>query len=200
MPRIETSHKVARFISTLFVPPSFTLIVFAIFAFAFEHNPNVIAAGIIIPLIFGFIAPIALFLILRKQRKLVDQDASVKEERNLPYFIALIFYAAGFLLMIKYDINLISTAFSFCYISNTLITMVINRFWKISAHAMGAAGAMAAVGFAFGWLGLILFPIVFIVGWSRIKLKCHNFAQVAAGIILAALSVYLQMFFITKYF
>lgn len=200
MLRTENSHKVVRFISTLFVPPSFTLIVFTLFAFAFEHKPHLIAAGISIPLIFGFLAPISLFLILRKQGKLVDQDASVKEERNLPYFIALIFYVAGFLLMLKYDINLISIAFWFCYISNTLITIVINRFWKISAHAMGAAGAFAAVGFAFGLSGLILLPIVFIVGWSRIKLKCHNFAQVAAGIILAALSVYLQMFFITKYF
>ena len=42
---------------------------------------------------------------------------------------------------------------------------------------MGAAGPFAALVFAFGWIGLILLPIVILVGWSRIKLKCHSFSS-----------------------
>ncbi len=102
--------------------------------------------------------------------------------------------------MIKYDLNIISIAFWFCYISNTFITIIINKYWKISAHAMGAAGPFAAIIFSFGWIGFVMLPIVLLVGWSRIELKCHTLAQVVAGIILAFCSVYLQMFLITKYF
>ena len=103
-------------------------------------------------------------------------------------------------IMIKYDLNIISIAFWFCYISNTVITIFINKFWKISAHAMGAAGTFAAVVFAVGWIGMILLPIVILVGWARVELKCHSISQVLVGILLALFSVYIQMSLIVKYF
>lgn len=195
-----SSHKLARFISTLFVPPSFTIIIFTIFAFALESVPIKQGVTILTALVFGFIAPIVLFLILRNKGKLTDQDASIKEERTIPFLIAIIFYLIGLWVLIKYDLNIISIAFWFCYISNTIITIFINKFWKISAHAMGAAGPFAAVVFAFGWIGLFMLPIVLLVGWSRIKLKCHTLTQVIAGILLAFISVYIQMNLIVKYF
>ena len=195
-----SSHKLARIISTVFVPPSFTIIIFTIFAFQLEFESSKQVATILIALVFGFIAPIVLFLILRKKGKLTDQDASIKEERTIPFLIAIVFYFIGLMLMIKYQLNIISIAFWFCYISNTLITIFINRSWKISAHAMGAAGPFAAITFVFGWLGLMMLPIVILVGWARIELKCHTISQVVAGILLAFISVYLQMFLITKYF
>lgn len=195
-----SSHKLARFISTLFVPPSFTIIIFAIFAFVLESEPIKQGVTIFTALVFGFIAPIVLFLILRNKGKLTDQDASIKEERTIPFLIAIIFYLIGLWVLIKYDLNIISIAFWFCYISNTIITIFINKFWKISAHAMGAAGPFAAVVFAFGWIGLFMLPIVLLVGWSRIKLKCHTLTQVIAGILLAFISVYIQMNLIVKYF
>jgi hypothetical protein len=141
-----------------------------------------------------------LFLVLRKKGKLIDQDASIKEERTIPFLIAIIFYLIGLWIMIKFGLNIISIAFWFCYISNTIITIFINKFWKISAHAMGAAGAFAAVVFTFGWIGFILLPIVLLVGWSRIELKCHTMSQVIVGSLFAFFSVYLQMFLIAKYF
>ena len=196
----DFSHKFARFISTLFVPPVFTIIIFTIFALTLESENSKRIITILIALTFGFVAPIILFLILRKKGKLIDADASIKEERTVPFTIAVIFYIIALFLMIKFDLNIISIAFWFCYISNTLITIFINKYWKISAHAMGASGPFSAMFFAFGWLGLILLPIVVLVGWSRIKLKCHNFNQVAAGILLAFLSTYYQMVLITKYF
>lgn len=195
-----SAHKLARFISTLFVPPAFTIIIFSIFAFQLESELSKRVATVLIALVFGFIAPIALFLILRKKGKLADQDASIKEERTFPFIIAIGFYLIGLILMIKFELNIISIAFWFCYISNTLITIIINKFWKISAHAMGAAGPFAALVFAFGWIGIVLLPIVLLVGWARIKLKCHTISQVVAGILFAFISVYVQMYLIIKYF
>lgn len=196
----DYSHKFARLISTLFVPPSFTIIIFTIFAFTLESQSSKSIATILIAVFFGFIAPIALFFILRKKGKLLDQDASIKEERTFPFIIAIIFYLIGLILMIKLNLHIISIAFWFCYISNTLITIFINYYWKISAHSMGASGPFAALIVSFGIMGLILLPIVLLVGWSRIKLKCHSFSQVIAGIVLAFFSTYLQMSFIIKYF
>ena len=195
-----SSHKLARFVSTLFVPPSFTIIIFTIFAFTLESEQSQQIVTTLNALVFGFIAPIALFLILRKKGKLADQDASIKEERTFPFLIAIIFYLIGLWIMIKYDLNIISIAFWFCYISNTVITIFINRFWKISAHAMGAAGPFSAIVFVLGWVGIILLPIVILVGWARVELKCHTPSQVIIGVLLAFISVYIQMSLIVKYF
>lgn len=196
----NVAQKFARFFSTLFVPPSFTIIVYAIFAFTIETDQSNKLLTLFIPFIFGFIAPIVLFLILRKKGKLADQDASIKEERTFPFLIAVLFYSTGLYLMIKYNLHIISIAFWFCYISNTIITIIINKFWKISAHAMGAAGPFAALAFAFGLIGFVMLPIVLLVGWSRIELKCHTLSQVVAGMLLAFISVYVQMSLIVKYF
>lgn len=196
----STSNKFARFISTLFVPPSFTIIVYTLFTLTLETESLKKILTFIIPFIFGFVSPIALFLYLRKKGKLVDQDASIKEERTFPFLIAIIFYSIGLIMILKFNLNIISIAFWFCYISNTLITILINKYWKISAHAMGASGPFAAIIFSFGWIGFIMLPIVLLIGWSRIKLKCHTLSQVVIGVIFAFVSVYLQMYLITKYF
>jgi membrane-associated phospholipid phosphatase len=191
---------IARLISTLFVPPSFTIIVFTLFAFIFEIDPLKRLVTILVAFIFGFTAQIVLFLFFRRKGKIIDLDASVKEERTIPFLISVGFYFAGLIILIMFKVNIISIAFWFCYSSNTLITIVINKHWKISAHAMGAAGPLAAISYAFGPVTLFFAILILLVGWSRIQLKVHNFVQVLAGILFAFASTYLQILFVVKWF
>ena len=194
------SDKFARFISTLFVPPTFTIILFTVFAFTLESAllPRIIT--ILVAFIFGFFTQIILFLVFRKKGKIIDLDASVKEERTTPFLIAVGFYVLGLIILLVFKVNIITIAFWFCYISNTLLTILINKFWKISAHAMGAAGPLAAVTYVFGPLALLFSIIVLLIGWSRIQLKVHNFSQVFVGILFAFASTYLQILLVVKLF
>lgn len=193
-------NKVARIISTLFVPPSFTIIIFTFLAFYLETESIKIIVTLLVAYTLGFAAPIILFFILRNKKLIIDSDASIKEERTLPFSIAIIFYLIGLVIFIYFDVSIISIAFWICYISNTVITIFINRYWKISAHAMGAAGPFAALVFLFGLSAIYFLIVIVLIGWARIKLKCHTFGQVAAGTILAFVSTYVQVYFITKYF
>jgi len=192
--------KFARIISTIFVPPSFTIIIFTIFAIFLESEAVKKIVTTSVAFLFGFTAQIILFIIFRRRGKIVDLDASVKEERRAPFIISVGFYLVGLIILIIFKVHIISIAFWFCYISNTLVTILINKHWKISAHAMGAAGPLAAATYVFGPITLIFALLVFLVGWSRIKLKVHNIAQVIAGILLAFISTYLQIFIIVKLF
>jgi membrane-associated phospholipid phosphatase len=196
---MNKTDRLARIISTLFVPPSFTIIVFTLFAFFLESDSLKRVITIMVAFLFGFTAQIILFLLFRRKGKIIDLDASVKEERTTPFLISVGFYLAGLVILIIFRVHIISIAFWFCYISNTLVTILINRHWKISAHAMGAAGPLAAVTYVFGPIGLLFSLIVFLVGWSRIQLKVHNFAQVSAGILLAFTSTFLQIFVIVNW-
>jgi len=192
--------KLARIVSTVFVPPSFTIIIFTVFAFHLETNFTKILVTVLVALLFGFISPIVLFLHYRKKGKIVDIDASKKEERTVPMSISLIYFIIGFIILLFFEVSIISIAFWFCYISNTLIAIIINNKWKISAHAMGASGPIAAVTFVFGAITLIFLVITFLVGWSRIQLKCHTLEQVLAGGIFAFISTYFQIYLIVSYF
>ena len=165
-----------------------------------ETEPAQRYITILVALIFGFISPVVLFLYYRKKGKIVDLDASIKEERTVPMSISVIFFIVGLLLLITFNINIVSIAFWFCYISNTLIAIIINKNWKISAHTMGAAGPLAALFFLFGPVTLVFLVIVVLVGWSRIQLKCHSFSQVMAGGIFAFISTYIQIYLIVSYF
>lgn len=192
--------KLARVISTLFVPPSFTLIIFVLFAFHLETEQSKIIVTILVAALFGFIAPIILFISFRKKGLIVDLDASLKEERTIPMTISLSFYIMGLIILIIFKVHIISIAFWFCYISNTFITILINKHWKISAHTMGAAGPLAAILFVFGPIALLFIIIPILVGWSRIQLKCHTLAQVLGGGVFAFLSTYLQILIIADTF
>jgi len=193
-------NKLARIISILFVPPSFTIIVFTLFAFILESEILKQVITISVAFIFGFTAPIILFFSLKKRGRLVDLDASVKEQRTFPFFISIVFYICGLIILIIFNVNIVSIAFWFCYISNTLLTILINKVWKISAHSMGAAGPLAAVVYVFGLPYLILGLLVVLIGWARVHLKKHTVTQVLAGIILAFASVYIQITFIVNLF
>ena len=197
---MNKTDKLARIISTLFVPPSFTIIVFTLFAFVLESDPLKSLMTILVAFLFGFTAQIILFVVLRRRGKIVDLDASVKEERTTPFLISVGFYLTGLVILIIFNVNIISIAFWFCYISNTLVTILINKHWKISAHAMGAAGPLAALTYVFGLIALLFAILVFLVGWSRIQLKVHNLAQVMAGALLAFVSTYLQIYLIVRFF
>jgi len=196
---MNKTDRLARIISTLFVPPSFTIIVFTIFAFVLESDSLKRVITILVAFLFGFTAQIILFVILRKSGKIIDLDASIKEERTSPFLISVGFYLVGLVILIIFKVHIISIAFWFCYISNTLVTILINKHWKISAHAMGAAGPLAAITYVFGPIALLFSLVVFLVGWSRIQLKVHNVAQVSAGILLAFTSTFLQIFVIVNW-
>ncbi|WP_337871968.1 hypothetical protein [Ignavibacterium sp.] len=190
-------QKFARIISTIFVPPSFTIIVYSLFAFLVEQTIEKSLTVFIVAFLFGFVAPIVMFVVLRKKKLISDNDAMIKDQRTIPYLIAIIFYSIGLVILILSKVSIVSIAFWFCYISNTIIIIPINKYWKISAHSMGASGAAAALFFVFGWNSFVAMIITLLVGWSRVDLKCHTTLQVIAGIALAFISVFLQMKIIT---
>lgn len=189
--------RAARIISTIFVPPSLTILLYTYFAFSLESEPVKRFTVMGVSYTFGFIFPIIMFIIFRMKGRVVDVDASVKEERTIPYFIATGIYTAGLIVLLLMKVNPIALAFWFCYISNTLIVIFINSRWKISAHALGVSGPLGALTFALGAPGFAFVILLLIVGWSRLRLKCHTPLQVLAGSLFGFTSSYLQIAIIT---
>lgn len=193
-------NHLARIVSIFFVPPSFTILIFIYFAFTHESDLTKRLILLVVAFTFGFSFHIILFFYLRKKGKLVDSDASIKEERTFPYLISTIVYICGLAILFLYEINIISTAFWFCYISNTILIMMINKSWKISAHTMGASGPLAALCFAAGWQSLLFLPLIIFIGWGRLYRRVHTITQVIVGALVGFISTYLQMYIIVNLF
>jgi membrane-associated phospholipid phosphatase len=71
---------------------------------------------------------------------------------------------------------------------SVVVVMLVNHWWKISAHMSGIGGLLGAVitlTYYFKdntmWLYMALFVIAGLVAFSRLKLKAHTIWQVLAG-------------------
>ncbi|MFD9435908.1 hypothetical protein [Streptomyces sp. NPDC060002] len=67
-----------------------------------------------------------------------------------------------------------------------LALLVITFFWKVSVHCAVASAATAILTEVFGPRMLVLTPLVALIGWSRIRLRCHTTGQVAVGTLVGA--------------
>ncbi len=188
----------ARVVSDLFVPPTFSLLSFILLAFYFEPSAKGKIVVALSGALFGFVFPILLFFFLRSRKRITNNDATIKEERTLPYLWGVAFELAASVWLYFSGVSEVAVALWLAYAGNTLILILINKYWKISAHAIGSSTAMALLVFIFGANGLWLLPLILLIGESRIALGVHTKAQVAAGILFGFFFTYLQLFFFTK--
>jgi membrane-associated phospholipid phosphatase len=193
-------YKLARIISTVFIPPTFTLFSFLFLAIKYEIEVVQKIYVLAVAFIFGVLLQIASFVFFYKKGIISDVDAKEKNERDIPFLISIVLFIIGLILLFIGEVNIVSMAFWFCYISNTFMVLLINKYLKISIHAMGVSGPLAMFVFFVGVEAFAFLPILFIVGWSRVKLKVHSMPEVTAGAVFGFVSVYLQLFLIlTKY-
>lgn len=174
----------AKYISYLFIPPVMNLYIFILFSFTYEVFPNNYY-GIVISIIFGLLLPLVSILEFRRRGVLSNNDATIKEERTIPYLFAIGFSLLGVSISSFIGLNEKLIMLWLIYLINSIFIMNINRFWKISAHAIGVAMPLGALVLTqeITWIVVTIF-ILLIVSISRIILKVHTFLQVLAGGIL----------------
>ena len=118
-----------------------------------------------------------------------------KEERKIPYFAAVIFYFTEFYLLKKADMPQLLLAVMAGVTLLAVIVLLINLFWKISAHMAGIGGLIGillVISFSrqinLQLILIVLFFIAGLIGFSRLKLSAHNPAQVYLGFLIGVFS------------
>lgn len=180
-------NKLARIISYLFIPPLMNFFIFVFLAVYLQLEPKIKMAIILISFLFGLAVPIIYFVIMRSKGKIDDNDAQVKEQRTSPYLFGIFLTIIAILLSVYLVNNRIITIAWIAYLICSVILVIVNKSWKISAHAMGTAIPLGIILFYSNLLSLTLVIILILVGWSRIKLKMHNLNQVLAGSFLGVI-------------
>lgn len=180
----NSTYFFARYISYLFVPPSFTFLIFLFLGLVYPSDPVTSIVIVIKGFVIGLALPVIFFMILMRRGKVGDADASIKEERNIPYIFGIFSTMLGILVSTIFNLENLIIHIWVVYLAAMISLLIINKFWKISAHSMGASIPFGLLLYMYGLLGLVYLPLILVIGWSRIYLKKHDLRQVLAGAIL----------------
>lgn len=150
------------------------------------------------------IIPLVVIAMLMRRGKVSDMSISNPRQRTVPYCTAIICYLGAVVYLYVLNAPVWLSIFFVAASIASIISLVITRWWKISAHT-GGTGGLAAFIF---WLGIDGYiehaPLVWIsaavllVGlmvWARLYLRHHTLAQTAAGAALSATIVYSLLYF-----
>jgi len=187
---------IAKTISIIFHPMIFSLLVFTIIIF----NNSVIHPQSFTILftcfIFSNLLPITTLFLLQKKGVISDLDASIKEERIMPLYLGVLFAILGYALLHIQGASLLVKGLMFCTITNTIVIIIITRYWKISIHAMGISGLLSVLWIHNKEYPFIMFIILLLVAYSRVILNAHSIAQVTIGSILGLFLTLIQIHFL----
>ncbi len=189
--------KLARLVADLTAPPLLAVPTFVVLGLYDASRSTASASNfglaLTLAILFGVVFPVGLVVCLKLLHLISTLHIPRREERTLPFLLTSGGYALGTLLLWWVAGATLLTALMFCYTINTLVVLIINFSWKISVHAVGIGGPLAALTLAFGWVIVPLYLLLPLVGWSRLYLKAHTPGQVLAGSLLGYFATLLQL-------
>jgi membrane-associated phospholipid phosphatase len=171
--------------------------IFILFSYHFEDYPNNLIS-ILISLIFGLLIPVFTFIQFRRKGKIINDDATIKEERTVPYIYAIFFSITGLIISALFQMDVRILMLWLIYLISSILIININRFWKISAHALGVGMPLGGILFINDLkLSIIGICLMILVIFARMKLKVHTLSQVIAGAFLGVAISYILLIFFT---
>lgn len=165
-----------------------------------ESSKNIVLTVVIL---CTFCLPL-LFILLLNYKKLVQLNfLSEKEDRLFPYIATSLLFYLNFFLLRRMGVPFIIQLFSLASLVALIVTLIVNIFWKISAHMIGIGGitAMVLILAQFFFVDVAVYTISAItiagfVGFSRLSLNEHTPAQIYTGFLGGVIITYFSFLFL----
>lgn len=156
----------------------------------------------LVVLINNVLIPLALFPFFRFRNVISSYNIEEKSERTIPLLTASILYCTTSFIVFRFQIPFFLKSFIFATSVLSIVVSMINFWWKISIHAVGA-GALAATVFILSFkmytpLTWYLTAVILAGGLvltSRLHLNSHNSSQVWVGYVtgFAGISLFILL-------
>ncbi|MDZ4670080.1 MAG: hypothetical protein SH821_04350 [Phototrophicales bacterium] len=131
--------------------------------------------------------PLVFIGIQVKRGAITDLHLEIREQRIAPFVVTMIGCVLAFSVLRLTADTSVMPAFALFSFVQLGVMLGITMMWQISIHAICIAGATITCGILFGWtVGILVAPLILIVGMARIKLHRHTPAQVVAGVLIGA--------------
>jgi hypothetical protein len=152
--------------------------------------------GLSVAIVFASALPLAAVVYMARRGMIESIDISDRTKRTVPLLLAVGSYAAGFVVLMLLGAPDLVRGLMLAYAVNTAVVAMITLWWKISIHAVGLAGPLAALTIGLGLWVLTAYVLLIILAVARVELRRHTPAQVVSGALLglAATTVQLSLF------
>lgn len=130
--------------------------------------------------------PLAGVLVLVRLGRVTDHHVSDRRQRGPVLAGALASIAVGLVALTLIDAPWAIVGAVLCTVGGVVVVLLVNLWWKLSAHSAVAVFVTVGAISLFGPAASLLVLIPVAVGWSRVRLRAHTSAQVAAGYVVGA--------------
>ena len=132
---------------------------------------------------------------LVRKRKLESPFIIARGQRTKIYLLAGVCASIGYIILPYLEAPPILRATFVAGLSGIVVFMCVNLLWKISLHTAFVTASVTVLIILYGSIAAVTVVLVPLIAWSRIELKHHSLAQVAAGALLAA-SIVVVVFYL----
>ena len=188
-----------QFISVIFYPVFMPL--YGIYTLAHTnpfsiYTPDYLLFIKILVGVFTLIVPLLILLLTMKLGAVSNFQIDIRRQRTAPYLLTLVSYGICLYMFYEIRVPFLLLLLSWGVIVSLLALIIINFWWKISAHATSAGGFLAAVLlwnglFHINSTGFVISIILLcgLIGFARLYLRAHTPMQVFAGFLLGLFCV-----------
>lgn len=147
-------------------------------------------------LINNVMIPLALLLFFRYRNMISSYNVEDQKERIIPLLTTSILYCTTSFIVFRFQVPFFLKSFIFATSILSIIVSMINFWWKISIHSVGA-GALTATVFALSFkmytpLTWYIIGVVIVGGLilsARLRINSHNPAEVWFGFLTGILGI-----------
>ena len=172
----------AQWLSVVFCPPLCLLAITFIATLSVQEGPA--WEWLLVHALFAILLPLLYLARLFRGGMVSDLELNRRTERIRPLGAALSGTLASLAALLWGQAPAELVLVAGLSALQTGLFLLINLWWKISAHALTST-ALAVMGFFM--VGLAAMPLVFLavlVAWSRVQLGAHTVSQTLAGAVL----------------
>ncbi|OMH34506.1 hypothetical protein BGP79_03025 [Tersicoccus sp. Bi-70] len=177
------ADRLARVASEVLAPPVLASLLMAIAALAHGVTARTLLAAVV-AVGFTIALPMTVIVVLARRGRLSGHYVPERTERTPVYIGTLVSGGVGMVLLVVLHSPGALYVVMGGIATGLVVVLVVNLWWKISAHAAVAASVSVTLA---GWLGgpwwaMLAVPVV--VAWSRVRMRVHTRAQVIGGVAL----------------
>jgi hypothetical protein len=166
-----------------------------------EYLPfNVKKLLILIMLVNNVLLPLSSLPFFIHRNIITSWTISERKERNIPLIITTVLYCATSFIIFRFPIPGFLKSFIFASAFLSLMVTVINFWWKISIHSVGAGSLIGLVLILslkmltpLEWYLILTIIAGGLVLSSRLKLNLHNPQQVWVGLLAGFFGLTISM-------
>jgi len=180
---------IANLTSNILNPFLVSLVLILVLSFKSTSSTLDAVKWLLVSIAISILPVLSVIIYLVRKQRLESLFIITRRQRTKIYLVAGACAGIGCIIFPYLGAPLTLRAAFVAGLSAVVVFMCVNLLWKISLHTAFVTASVTVLIILYGSITAVTVVLVPLIAWSRIELKHHSPAQVAAGALLAALIV-----------